>query len=239
LDHPSDMSALHAGTRQWGHIIEHRRFNEPKQELPAQAPITHPLFGAEPPQHIPLTGPNQYQPYQNQGQQYPGQITGQQFPGQAPGQQYPGQNLGQFPGQTQGQAYPGPGVQYPGQQTSQQMPGQFQEMNQTYRGRASPAATAAAAAAAAATAAAAAAAAPPAPKPIPEQFAPMVNVFDSLRNECYNRADNQQIRRKLEDVQRRLENMYDMLRENKRIYPCSEVLSTSTYLVHVHRITAC
>ncbi|CAH2044333.1 unnamed protein product, partial [Iphiclides podalirius] len=118
-----------------------------KQEVTAQPPITHPLFGVEPPQHVPLQGPMQpMQPMQAmQGMQ---------------------------PMQTQ-QPY----VQ---------------------------------------------SVAPPAPEPVavqkpplPEQFAPLQAVFDSLRNECLSKATNPQMKRKLEDIQRRLETLYDLLREYK------------------------
>ncbi|XP_075980743.1 COPII coat complex component secretory 31 [Anticarsia gemmatalis] len=158
----TDMSALHAGTRQWSHIIEHRRhLDEPKQEVTAQAPITHPLFGVEPPQHVPLAPTSQYPG------QYPAQQQYQQYPGQA--QQYPGQ----FQEQYAAPAYP--------QQAESPAP-------------------------------------PPEPVPvqkaaIPEQHVILQSVFDSIRNECANRASNPQMKRKLEDVQRRLETLYDMLRE--------------------------
>ncbi|XP_063829177.1 protein transport protein Sec31A [Ostrinia nubilalis] len=169
---------------------------KPKQEVQAQAPITHPLFGVEPPQHIPLAPNNQY-PGQ---QQYPGQA----YPGQQQSQVYPGQQQNQmYQGQQPVQPYPGQqyaGQPYPGQQATMQYQDQ---MNPAFQGgRESPAQPAVP---------------PPAPvkAPIPEQYAAMVGVFDALRNECYNRANNPQMKRKLEDVQRRLETLYDMLREHR------------------------
>ncbi|XP_028162215.1 protein transport protein Sec31A [Ostrinia furnacalis] len=193
-----DMSALHAGTRQWSQINKTSPLfsYQPKQEVQAQAPITHPLFGVEPPQHIPLAPNNQY-PGQ---QQYPGQA----YPGQQQSQVYPGQQQNQmYPGQQPVQPYPGQqyaGQPYPGQQATMQYQDQ---MNPAFQGgRESPAQPAVP---------------PPAPvkAPIPEQYAAMVGVFDALRNECYNRANNPQMKRKLEDVQRRLETLYDMLREHR------------------------
>ncbi|XP_072944589.1 protein transport protein Sec31A isoform X2 [Epargyreus clarus] len=169
---------------------------KPKQEAPVQqAPITHPLFGVEPPQHVPLVPPQGQFPgqqYPGQGQQYPGQ--GQQFPGQ--GQQFPGQGQ-QFPGQ--GQQYPGQGMYPPGQDQyqgyQQQVPPGFTQQQQQQVESPAPAAE-------------------PAPKaPLPEQHAALQTVFDTLRTECYARTDNSAIKRRLEDVQRRLEILYDMLRE--------------------------
>ncbi|XP_053610643.1 protein transport protein Sec31A isoform X2 [Plodia interpunctella] len=152
-----EMSALHAGTRQWGHIIEHRRhWDEPKPEVSsAPAPITHPLFGAEPPQHVPLNPamPQQYQ--QQLPQQMQQQYGYDQF---APQYGAPPQNLTR--------------------QTESPAPAS-------------------------------------APGPVPQQHAVIQNVFDALRAECASRAPNPQTKRKLEDVQRRLETLYDMLREDR------------------------
>ncbi|KAJ8981910.1 hypothetical protein NQ317_007302 [Molorchus minor] len=59
---------------------------------------------------------------------------------------------------------------------------------------------------------------PPPPKPvapIPEEHIHMKTVFDELRNQCSYVAANPQTKRKLDDVGRKLEMLYDMLRENK------------------------
>ncbi|KAL0871531.1 hypothetical protein ABMA27_005244 [Loxostege sticticalis] len=173
---------------------------KPKQEVQAQAPITHPLFGVEPPQHIPLAQ-QQYpgQPQYPSQQQYPGQQQAQVYPGQQQSQMYPGQQQSQMYPEQQPQQFPG--QQYPGQQ-GMQYP---DHMNPAFQqGRESPAVQQAVAAVP-----------PPVKQPIPEQYMGMVNVFDSLRNECYNRANNPQMKRKLEDVQKRLETLYDMLREHR------------------------
>ncbi|XP_063895129.1 protein transport protein Sec31A isoform X2 [Helicoverpa armigera] len=132
---------------------------KPKQEVTAQAPITHPLFGVEPPQHVPLAG--QY------NQQYP--------------QQY-GQQYGQYPNQYQDQYQANMAPAYP-QKTESPAPVEP--------------------------------AAPVQKGPLPDQHVVLQNVFDALRAECSNRATNPQMKRKLEDVQRRLETLYDMLREYK------------------------
>nr|QYV43135.1 component of the coat protein complex II [Colaphellus bowringi] len=49
--------------------------------------------------------------------------------------------------------------------------------------------------------------------PIPEEHIHMKTVFDELRNRCSCSASNPQIKRKLEDVGRKLELLYDALRE--------------------------
>ncbi|XP_026733343.1 protein transport protein Sec31A isoform X2 [Trichoplusia ni] len=153
---------------------------KPKQEVTAQAPITHPLFGVEPPQHVPL---NPAYPAQ---QQYPGQQSPAQY-GQQPPAQY-----GQQPPAQYGQQYPGQYAEY------QQMPA----MTPAYPQKAESPAP------------------PPEPvpvqkPPVPEQHAVLQNVLDSLRSECSNRATNPQMKRKLDDVQKRLETLYDMLRDYK------------------------
>nr|XP_033322132.1 protein transport protein Sec31A [Megalopta genalis]XP_033322133.1 protein transport protein Sec31A [Megalopta genalis]XP_033322134.1 protein transport protein Sec31A [Megalopta genalis] len=51
--------------------------------------------------------------------------------------------------------------------------------------------------------------------PIPEQHVHLKTVFDELKNQCYENAKNPQIKRKIEDVSRKLEVLYDCLRENK------------------------
>ncbi|CAG4942915.1 unnamed protein product [Parnassius apollo] len=172
-----EMSAMHAGTRQWGHIIENRRHVERQTEgaVPAvsQAPITHPLFGAEP-QHVPLMphqptpthmpmpmptptqNPTLQQPYTNQQQFYPEQ------PNYAP---YAQQAQPAYTQQVESQPPPEP--------TPVQKP------------------------------------------PIPQEHAVIQAVFDGLHADCCQRASNPQMKRKLEDIQRRLEMLYDLLREHK------------------------
>ncbi|CAH0563613.1 unnamed protein product [Brassicogethes aeneus] len=59
---------------------------------------------------------------------------------------------------------------------------------------------------------------PPAPvqkAPIPEEHIHMQTVFDELRSRCSCSSNNAQTKRKLEDVGRKLEVLYDLLRENK------------------------
>ncbi|KAF5282331.1 hypothetical protein FQA39_LY17630 [Lamprigera yunnana] len=51
--------------------------------------------------------------------------------------------------------------------------------------------------------------------PLPEEHKIMQLVLDDLRNKCYTAANNQQTKRKLEDVIRKLEFLYDLLREDK------------------------
>ncbi|XP_075238434.1 COPII coat complex component secretory 31 isoform X2 [Lycorma delicatula] len=57
---------------------------------------------------------------------------------------------------------------------------------------------------------------PPRPKlPIPEEHVHLQTVFDELRNRCTCAANNPQSKRKLEEVARKLEMLYDALRESK------------------------
>ncbi|XP_075735619.1 protein transport protein Sec31A-like [Rhipicephalus microplus] len=56
--------------------------------------------------------------------------------------------------------------------------------------------------------------APPKEKgPIPEKHQILQEVFERLRVDCYDATINPQTRRKLRDVARKLENLYDKLRE--------------------------
>ncbi|XP_050459299.1 protein transport protein Sec31A isoform X1 [Cataglyphis hispanica] len=51
--------------------------------------------------------------------------------------------------------------------------------------------------------------------PIPEQHVHLKTILDELKNQCYENAKNPQIKRKIEDVSKKLEVLYDCLRENK------------------------
>ncbi|XP_035443872.2 protein transport protein Sec31A isoform X2 [Spodoptera frugiperda] len=151
---------------------------KPKQEVTAQAPITHPLFGVEPPQHVPLATPAQYPGQYAQAGQF---AQAGQY---AQGGQYAQPN--QY-----GQQY---GNSYPDYQAQNMTPAYPQKPESPVP--AEPAL-------------------PVQKPPLPEQYASLQTVFDAIRNECTNRATNPQMKRKLEDVQRRLETLYDMLREYK------------------------
>ncbi|XP_076368334.1 COPII coat complex component secretory 31 isoform X2 [Tachypleus tridentatus] len=50
--------------------------------------------------------------------------------------------------------------------------------------------------------------------PIPPEHQVLQDIFEDLRNQCQQVATNPQTRRKLDDVARKLENLYDMLRQN-------------------------
>ncbi|XP_048510063.1 protein transport protein Sec31A isoform X2 [Athalia rosae] len=50
---------------------------------------------------------------------------------------------------------------------------------------------------------------------IPEEHVHLKTVLDEVKTQCYNNAKNPQIKRKIEEVSRKLEVLYDCLRENK------------------------
>ncbi|XP_058054599.1 protein transport protein Sec31A [Anopheles bellator] len=56
---------------------------------------------------------------------------------------------------------------------------------------------------------------PKAKAPLPEQYVFMQTVFEELKRQCVEAAGNPQTKRKLEDVSKRLESLYDLLRENR------------------------
>ncbi|XP_050677128.1 calcium-binding protein P-like [Leptidea sinapis] len=188
---------------------------KPKQDVHQQAPITHPLFGAEPPQHVPLASTTPQFPgqvYQDQQQQYPGQQ--QQYPVQQ--QQYPGQQQ-QYPGQQQ--QYPGQQQQYPGQQQfppqsqfNQQSQGQLPPGQGQYPGYndqygqyvPSPQSAYTQETESAVT-----------KGPIPEEHAGLQTTLDQLSDQLLNSTTNAMTKRKVQDIQKKLENLYDLLRENK------------------------
>ncbi|KRT79704.1 WD40 domain-containing protein, partial [Oryctes borbonicus] len=51
--------------------------------------------------------------------------------------------------------------------------------------------------------------------PIPEEHLHMQTVFEEVRSRCSGAANNPQMKRKLDDVSRKLETLYDLLRERK------------------------
>ncbi|KAG7202003.1 hypothetical protein KM043_004690 [Ampulex compressa] len=72
--------------------------------------------------------------------------------------------------------------------------------------------------------------------PIPEQHLHLKTVFDELRSQCYENANNPQTKRKIEDVSRKLETLYDCLRENKLsqntlqgLHQISQMIQTGNY----------
>ncbi|XP_034939412.1 protein transport protein Sec31A [Chelonus insularis] len=50
--------------------------------------------------------------------------------------------------------------------------------------------------------------------PIPDQYKHLQTIFDELKIQCYESSKNPQMKRKIEDVARKLEFLYDCLREN-------------------------
>lgn len=85
-----------------------------------------------------------------------------------------------------------------------------------------------------------------APKPpLAEPEARLQAVFDGLRTNCAALAPTPQVKRKLEDVQRRLETLYDMLRENRlsanalsSLHACAEAARAQQYSAALQQAAA-
>lgn len=84
---------------------------------------------------------------------------------------------------------------------------------------------------------------------IPPEHQVLQDIFEDLRQQCYNSANNPQIRRKLDDVARKLENLYDKLRENglsqdttlslHQIIQCIQSADYQTALaIHTHLVSS-
>ncbi|RZF36991.1 hypothetical protein LSTR_LSTR004679 [Laodelphax striatellus] len=168
---------------------------KPKQKVEAapQAPITHPLFGAAPPEPM---NPYQQSPMGMMNGNYNDQKSAPPPPSQfAPTQQ---QQQQQFLPQQQQQLGYGGGIVAPPS-------GPYVHQ-----------ATAAPVAANQPPAPVAKIAEPPKPKPpIPDEHRQLQTVFEDLRSQCTNAANNPQSKRKLEEVARKLEMLYDALRDSK------------------------
>nr|CAD7198534.1 unnamed protein product [Timema douglasi] len=81
---------------------------------------------------------------------------------------------------------------------------------------------------------------PPKPKaPIPEEFMYLQTVFEELRNRCTCSATNPQTKRKLEDVSRKLESLYDALRESRLSSNTLQGLHQMVQLVQIGDYTGC
>lgn len=81
---------------------------------------------------------------------------------------------------------------------------------------------------------------PEKPKPpIPEQHQHLKTVFDELKNQCFENAKNPQIKRKIEDVSKKLEVLYDCLRENKLSQNTLQGLHQISQMVQNGNYTGC
>ncbi|BES91877.1 WD domain, G-beta repeat [Nesidiocoris tenuis] len=174
--------------------------SQPRQDVAQQAPITHPLYGASPPQ--PEYSPQQGYPgsQQNYGQQQHPPMGHQGHQPSPMGQQHPpmGQHpsIGQHP--PMGQQLPPmlqPQAPPPSQQLSHQPlsgygepPVEMAKMNQ-----------------------------PSQPKlALPQEYLHIQTTFEELRNKCVLASHNNPLmKRKLDDVARKLEAMYDCLTNGK------------------------
>lgn len=75
--------------------------------------------------------------------------------------------------------------------------------------------------------------------PLPEEHKIIQIVFDDLRNRCTNTANNPQTKRKLEEVVRKLESLYDMLREDKLSPNTLSALHQLVQLIQAGDYTSC
>lgn len=195
--------------------------SQPKPEITPVAPITAPLPGG-----FPTNQPQQNNGYPDPNSNYmPGQYLppgttpgGMQMPPQQQQQQLPTQPPSIFNpaamGQPQQQQQIPGAINYqnfqqtlPQQQQQQQQPLQqnnFNNANFRQQPGAQPTQ-----------------AQPPVPEPpkqkapIPEEYVFLQTVFEELKKQCIAAAANPQTKRKLEDVSKRLEVLYDLLREHR------------------------
>ncbi|XP_058457782.1 protein transport protein Sec31A isoform X2 [Malaya genurostris] len=219
-----EMSAVHAGTRRWRKIIDshdpsNRSSPQPKVENAQVAPITSPIPGGFVPQ--------QQNGFPDPNSNY---MSGQYLqtgavPGMTPQQPAifnpaaPNQLQQQTPGAIN---YQGFQQNLPFQQQQQQPSNQIQQpVNNNINANlmqqplsATPTV-------------------PELPKqkpPIPEEYIYLQKVFEELKKQCIAAAGNPQTKRKLEDVSKRLEALYDLLRE-RRLSPST--LASLTQLVQL------
>ncbi|XP_055534131.1 protein transport protein Sec31A isoform X2 [Wyeomyia smithii] len=202
-----EMSAVHAGTRQWRKIIDsHDHSNrssptQPKVDNTPVAPITSPFPGGFPAGAQPQNGyPDPNSNYMT-GQYLP-TVTGAGLPAQPPTIFNPAAAAGPHQQQAQGainyQNFQ-QNLSYQPQQTPAAVENNF---NANVRQQPAPVTQAGPE--------------PPKPKPpLPEEFAFLQTVFEELKKNCITAAGNPQTKRKLEDVSKRLESLYDLLRDRR------------------------
>ncbi|XP_062716424.1 protein transport protein Sec31A isoform X2 [Aedes albopictus] len=209
LSEQCEMSAVHAGTRRWRKIIDshdhsNRSSPQPKPEVAPVAPITAPLPGGFPTQ--PQNGypdpnsnymPGQYLPTATPGM--PPQQPTIFNPAMAGTQPHQQTTTGALNYQNFQQNLP---YQQQQQQQQQQQPGANFNANFQQRTIPQPAPPTV----------------PEPPKqkpPLPEEYIYLQTVFEELKKSCIAAAANPQTKRKLEEVSKRLESLYDMLREHR------------------------
>uniref|UniRef100_A0A0A9XWG9 Protein transport protein Sec31A n=1 Tax=Lygus hesperus TaxID=30085 RepID=A0A0A9XWG9_LYGHE len=173
--------------------------SQPKTEANSQSPITHPLFGTAPPQ--PEFAPHHLQSQQQMPQQHPPQ---QYLPQQQLPQQHQGYQNQHHPQQMQF-APPPQASQLPPQTAFQPQPAlqSQQASHQPLSGYGEPPGEVA-----------------KTPEPVkavlPQEYAHVQSTFEDLRNKCLLASSNNPLmRRKLEDVARKLEAMYECLSYRK------------------------
>ncbi|XP_070494385.1 protein transport protein Sec31A isoform X3 [Chironomus tepperi] len=75
--------------------------------------------------------------------------------------------------------------------------------------------------------------------PLPEEFIYLQTVLEELKTQCINRATNPQMKRKLDDVSRRLESLYDLLRDNRLSTNTLESLNQMVQLIQIGDYANC
>ncbi|CAH1984308.1 unnamed protein product [Acanthoscelides obtectus] len=172
---------------------------EPKPEAPPSDPITHPLYGAG----------------------YPTDTYGNDIPSQPPPSMYNPAMPPQPYQQPPGAAFPPPTGNF-AHQSNFQHPGSFPAPGSTFPPPVTGGYDIGAMSRNAVPPQVAQEAMPRAETPqhvqkppIPQEHEELKRVFDKVRERCSDAANNPQTKRKLEDVARKLETLYDLLREQK------------------------
>ncbi|XP_017468376.1 PREDICTED: protein transport protein Sec31A isoform X2 [Rhagoletis zephyria] len=188
--------------------LKSTRANKKPDPASASAPITHPLFGVDPNQNQNQNGyMDPYNQYQNPGMPPPPTSSNSNLlnpmQGAGPGAYYnptQAQNNNmptqQFPQQINFQT-----SAIPQQQQQQQQPWNTQTQNMGYTEQPAPVQRE-----------------PEPPKekpPLPEEYIYLQTVLEELKNQCLAVTTDPRTKRKFVDVTKRLENLYDCLRDDR------------------------
>ncbi|XP_070494384.1 protein transport protein Sec31A isoform X2 [Chironomus tepperi] len=231
----SDMSAVHAGTKKWlqkhsdGYSNSSSTSCEVKKDVSVAAPIMHPIFGASDPNQVPpannMMNPamlNPAMPGQNQyDQSYGTSQPPTQMQPAAPMNIMNPTNFYQPQQQQQPQMQDNSNminyqnfnsfVGAPQQQQQQQEMPVKPPVQEVVKEK----------------------------PPLPEEFIYLQTVLEELKTQCINRATNPQMKRKLDDVSRRLESLYDLLRDNRLSTNTLESLNQMVQLIQIGDYANC